>query len=115
MIQPQIKKKEPLKTILLNFVFLIIPLVNVYVIVMAIIEITKTKMPIYENVPIRVKDRRHKDGYRIESWDKKRTRQKRELSKEELVASKYNGKLRLYGLVLFLIVGGVLYYFKLYK
>jgi len=82
---------------------------------MAIIEMTKTKMPIYKNEPNRVKDRRYKVGYRIEGWQKKKTGQKRDLSQDEIIASKYNGKLRIYALILFFTIGGILYYFELNK
>jgi hypothetical protein len=115
MIQPEITKKSTVKTILINFLIIIIPFGIIYVIVMAIIELTKTKMPIYEQEPIRVRDRRCNVGYRIDGWKKKKTGKKRELSIEEISASRFNGKLRVIALVLFFVVGGILYYFDVNK
>lgn len=94
---------------------MIIPFGILYVIIMAILELTKSKMTIYEQEPVRVRDRRYNVGYRIEGWKKKKTGQKRELSEEEKAASKYNGKLRIYAIILFFALGGILYYLDINK
>jgi len=77
MIQPTITKKSIPKAILLNFLIMIIPFGIVYVIVMMIIEFKKTTMPIYKKQPIKVRDKRYKDGYRIDGWKKVKTKEKR--------------------------------------
>ena len=112
MLQPEIIKKPVVKTILMNLLITLIPFGVFYVGVMAILEMTKNKVPIYEQEPIRVKDRRYNVGYRIEGWKKRRTGKKRALSDEEIIASKFNGRLRLIALTLFFALGGVLYYFN---
>ena len=114
-MQPIITKKLVLKTIVLNLLIMIIPFGIVYVIVMMISEFTKTRMAVYEEKPIRKRDKRYKEGYRIEGWKRVKTRKKRELSTEEIAASRFNGNLRLIAFVLFFIIGGMIYYFDLKK
>lgn len=112
MVQPEIKKKSTVKTLIINFLINIIPFGILYVLIMAIIETTRTKMPIYRNEPVKVRDRRYKVGYRIDGWNRKKTGAKRELTEEEINAFKHNGRLRFYSIILFFVVGGILYYFE---
>jgi hypothetical protein len=115
MIQPGITKKSTFTTVLINFLIVIIPFGILYVLIIAVLELTKSKVAIYEQEPIRVRDRRYNVGYRIEGWKKEKTGQKRELSEEEKTASRYNGRLRIYALILFFAFGGILYYFETNK
>jgi len=114
-MQPTITKKSVPKTIIVNLLIMIIPFGIVYVIGMMIIEFTKTRMAIYEEKPIRKRDKRYKDGYRVDGWKSVKTGKKRELSAEEIAASRFNGNLRLVAFVLFFIIGGMIYYFDMNK
>ena len=113
MIQPIIKKKHSIGTTLLNFLICIIPFGIVYVIVKFFSDIFKTKMPVYKSGEFIVSDKRYSGGSRVERTYRKRTGKKRELSTEEIQASRFNGKLRLYGLILYFFSGFLLYYSKI--
>lgn len=104
-----------LKIIIVNFLIMIIFFGIVYVIGMMIIEFIKIRMVIYEEKLIRKRDKRYKDGYRVDGWKSVKIGKKREFFVEEIVVFRFNGNLRLVVFVLFFIIGGMIYYFDMNK
>ena len=107
-------KPNAVLTILLDIVFFSIPLVGTIIVIIKTINcFTKTTEPIYGDVPIKVSDRRHSTGYRIEGYKKGKVGS-RPLTNDEIQNLRTKGK---YHLLFWagLIIAGLIYYYTTKK
>ena len=112
--QTEIKKPNAVTTILLDIVFFIIPFVGTIIVIIKTINcFIKTTEPIYGDVPIKVSDRRHSTGYRIEGYKKGKTGS-RQLTTDEIQNLRTKGKYHLMFWV-GLIVAVLIYYYSTKK
>ncbi len=110
MKQPVITKKSTVITILINMLIILIPFGVFYVLYKAFVELKRTTYPIYREVPLTKRDRRFKTGQRIIGRVKEKTGEMRDLSNDEIIASKHNGKLRLMAFGIFFALGAMSYF-----